>query len=102
MKQSTYLSRILRKPPADEKSRNAQLLTQAAYIDKLMAGVYSYLPLGWRVLKKIESGIRNEMDAAGGQELFMPALHPIENYEKTKRDTIGVLFHLKSAAGKHS
>ncbi len=100
IRQSTYFIKTLRKPPADEKSRNAELLEQAGYVDKLMAGVYSYLPIGLRVLKNIENIIREEINNAGGQELFLPALHPIENYITTKRNNIDVLFHLKSATGK--
>ncbi|MFA5134657.1 MAG: aminoacyl--tRNA ligase-related protein [Patescibacteria group bacterium] len=100
MKQSKYFLKPLRKPPSGEVSRNAQLLEQAGYISKLFAGVYSFLPLGWRVLKKIENIIREEINGIGGQELFMPALHPLENYKRTKRDGIDILFHLLSASGK--
>lgn len=100
IRQSKYFLKTLRKPPAGEQSRSAQLLEQAGYVNKLMAGVYSYLPIGLRVLKKIENIIREEINNAGGQELYMPALHPIENYITTKRSNIDVLFHLKSATGK--
>lgn len=100
MRQSHYLTTTLRQPPKDEPSINAQLLTQGAFIDKLMAGVYTYLPLGWRVLQKIAAIIRHEMGNIGGQELFMPALHPLENYQKTGRDTVDVLYHLTSTSGK--
>ncbi len=55
-------------------------------IHQVAAGVYSYLPLGWRVLRKIESIIRDEMDKAGGQELSMPVLQPLELWQETGRD----------------
>lgn len=86
--------------PKGEISQNAKLLVKAGYLDKLFSGVYTYLPLGWRVLKKIEKVIRHQMNRVGGQEIFMPALHPVENYIKTKRDNIDVLFHLESIDGK--
>ncbi|MBI5038035.1 MAG: prolyl-tRNA synthetase [Candidatus Kerfeldbacteria bacterium] len=100
MRQSILFPKTARTAPKDEVSRNAQLLEQAGYISKLFAGVYSYLPLGFRVLRKIEKIIREEMDLAGGQELFMPALHPLENYQQTGRADIDVLFHLEMANGK--
>jgi prolyl-tRNA synthetase len=74
-----------KEPPRDEEAINAQLLIRAGFVGKVMAGVYSFLPLGWRVLKKIEGIIREEMNAAGGQEILMPALHPKEVWEKTGR-----------------
>lgn len=101
MLHSKYFLKTQRKPPKGEVSRNAQLLEQGGYTSRLMAGVYTYLPIGWRVLKKIEEIIRSEMNAANGQEVFMPALHPIENYQQTGRDNIDVLFHLKSVSGKN-
>ena len=100
MRQSQLFTKTLREPPKDEEAANARLLVQAGFIDKLMAGVYSFLPLGLRVLKKIEHIILDEMNKAGGEELVMPALHPLENYLKTKRDKIDVLFHLGSVTGK--
>jgi len=63
-------------------------------INQLVAGVYSYLPLGWRVHRKIENIIRDEMDKAGGQEVNMPVLQPLELLEKSGRDTVDVLFSL--------
>jgi prolyl-tRNA synthetase len=71
--------------PKDEVSLNAKLLIRAGYIDKLMAGVYTLLPLGLKVYKKVEQIIREEMNSAGGQEMFMPTLQPRENWEKTGR-----------------
>lgn len=85
MKQSQLFTKTQKNAPRDEESTNAQLLIRAGFIDKLMAGVYSYLPLGLRVEKKIENIIREEMNAIGGQEIFMPSLNPKENWEKTGR-----------------
>lgn len=85
MKQSKLFTKTLKEAPKDEASINAKLLIRAGFIDKLMAGVYSILPLGWRVMKKIENIIREEMEVINGQEIFMPALQPKENWEKTGR-----------------
>jgi len=85
MKLSGVFTRTRKDIPADETARNAQLLIQAGYIHKEMAGVYSYLPLGLRVLNKVEQIIREEMDALGGQEVSMPALQIKERYEATGR-----------------
>ena len=100
MKQSKYFAKTLKDIPKEETSINAQLLIKGRYIDKLMAGVYTILPLGLRVLRKIETIIREEINKVDGQEVFMPALHPIDNYIATKRDKIDVLFHLESVSGK--
>lgn len=101
MRQSQLVSKTLKEISKDEVSLNAQLLLRAGFIDKLMAGVYSYLPLGLRVLNKIENIIREEMDALGAQEILMPALHPRENWDTTQRwDVVDVLFKLKGAGEK--
>jgi prolyl-tRNA synthetase len=71
--------------PADETARNAKLLIQAGFVHKEMAGVYTYLPLGLRVLNNIARIIREEMDAIGGQEMLMPALQLPDHYEATGR-----------------
>ncbi|MFA6495600.1 MAG: aminoacyl--tRNA ligase-related protein [Patescibacteria group bacterium] len=65
-----------------------------------MSGVYTYLPLGLKVIKKIENIIRDKMNENGGQELFMPALHPVENYLKTGRENIDVLYYLNNEKDK--
>lgn len=85
MKQSQLFTKTSKTSPREEESQNAMLLTRAGFVHKEMAGVYTFLPLGLRVLKKIEGIIREEMEAAGAQELFMPSLHPKENWEKTGR-----------------
>ena len=81
MRQSQLFTKTSKDSPKDEVSLNAQLLIRAGFVDKLMAGVYSYLPLGLRVLNKIQNIIRKEMNAFGGQEVLMPALAPKENWK---------------------
>ncbi|MBI2099264.1 hypothetical protein HYT45_02500 [Candidatus Uhrbacteria bacterium] len=87
--------------PADAESANAKLLIRGGFTDQLMAGVYSWLPLGLRVLRKVENIIREEMDNLGAQEVLLPALHPKENWEQTSRwDSMDVLFKVKSQTKK--
>lgn len=101
MKQSQLFTKTQRNAPKDETSRNAQLLIRAGFVDKLMAGVYTILPLGLRVMKKIEGIIRKEIDAIGGQEIFMPALQPKENWERTGRwSTMDDLYKIKDASDR--
>ncbi|MEX2219310.1 MAG: proline--tRNA ligase, partial [Phycisphaerales bacterium] len=90
-----------REAPADAETPSHILLTRAGYIRKVGAGVYDYLPLAWRVLRKISRIVREEMDAAGGGELLMPALVPIEFYAGTKRDVDygDLLFKLEDRKG---
>lgn len=85
MKLSELFTRTSKTIPADEEARNAQLLIQAGYIHKEMAGVYAYLPLGLKVLENIKQIVREEMNAIGGQELAMSTLQPKEIWEKTDR-----------------
>ncbi|MBX4187711.1 MAG: prolyl-tRNA synthetase [Candidatus Doudnabacteria bacterium] len=85
MRQSELFTKVLRSAPKDETAKNAQLLIQAGYIYKEMAGVYAYLPLGLRVIENIKSIVREEMNAIGGQELIMTALQRKELWEKTDR-----------------
>src|SRR5688500_14225379 len=99
------LSRLVTRTQKDvsdaDPSRNAQLLTQAGFINKLMSGVYSYMPLGLRTLTKIENIIREEMGGLGAQEILMPALQPRDNWDKTGRwDQIDVLFKLKGSGDR--
>lgn len=85
MKMSQLYTKTSKTVPADETARNAQLLIQAGYIHKEMAGVYAYLPLGKRVLDNIAQIVREEMNAVGGQEVQMTVLQPKEIFEKTDR-----------------
>jgi prolyl-tRNA synthetase len=97
MKLSQNFAKTLREAPSDETSKNAQLLIQAGYISKTMPGVYAYLPLGMRVLNKVEQIVRKHMDLIGCQEIWMNNLHPKAWWEQTDRwDHVDVLFKLKS------
>lgn len=90
MRQSKLFTKTRREAPADEVSKNAQLLIRAGFIHKEMAGAYDLLPLGLRVIEKIRGIIREEMNAIGGQELHMTTLQSPEVWEKTGRfdDTV--------------
>lgn len=97
MLQSKLATKTTREAPKDEMAVNAQYLERAGFVSKIMAGVYAYLPLGNRVLSHIERIIREEMDRIGGQELFLPALHPKEYWMQTGRwDALDVLFRIQS------
>ena len=90
MRQSKLFTRTRREAPADEVAKNAQLLVRAGYINKEMAGVYDFLPLGLRTLNKIIAIIREEMNAIGGEEVFLSALQNPEAWKKSGRwdDTV--------------
>ncbi len=95
MRQSQLFTKTLKELPKDEVSFNAQILIKAGFIDKLQAGVYTFLPLGLRVHNKICDIIREEMNSIGGQEIFMPALTPKEIWQATNRwDNFDALFKL--------
>jgi len=85
MRFSRLLGKTLKEAPSDADCVSHRLLVRAGMIQQVATGVYSYLPLGWRSLKKIEDIIRSEMDKAGSQELMMPSLQPIELWEKSGR-----------------
>ena len=85
MRQSKFFTKTRKETSSDEVSKNAELLVRGGFIHKEMAGVYSYLPLGLRVLRKIENIIREEMNAVGGQEILMSSFQSKENWEKTGR-----------------
>lgn len=85
MKMSQMFTTTLKQAPADEVARNAQLLIRAGFIHKELAGAYAYLPLGLRVIENIKHIVREEMDAAGGEELLMTVLQPKDIWEKTNR-----------------
>lgn len=91
----------MRQPPAGAETINHKLLVQAGYVRQLMAGVYTYMPLGLRVLNKISQVVREEMDAIGGHEILMPLLHPSAIWKQSGGwDGVDVLFKLKSRTGK--
>jgi prolyl-tRNA synthetase len=83
---SKLFGKTQREIPAEADTISHQLLLRAGMIRQVAAGVYSYLPLAWRVLRKIENIIRQEMDNAGGQELRMPTLQPLELWQESGRD----------------
>lgn len=85
MKQTNLFTKTRREAPKDEVAKNAQLLIRAGFINKEMAGVYSFLPLGLRTLNKIISIIREEMNAIGGEEVFLTSLQEKTNWEKSGR-----------------
>lgn len=100
MRQSELFVKIQKNAPKDEESKNARLLEQAGFIQKLSAGIYTFLPLGLRVLNKIENIVREEMNKAGGVEILMPSLHPKENWVSTGRwESFDALFKTKSNFG---
>ena len=103
LRQSQIFAAPLREPPQDAETVNHRLLVQAGFIDQLMAGVFSYLPLGLKVLTNINRIIREEMNALGALELLLPALHPKEPWATTGRwDDPGpaVMFRLKARGEK--
>jgi prolyl-tRNA synthetase len=85
MRQSQLFTKTRKDAPSDEVSRNAQLLIRAGYVNKEMAGVYAYLPLGLRVIDNIKQIVREEMNKVGGQEIIMTSLQPKEVWEQTNR-----------------
>jgi prolyl-tRNA synthetase len=86
MRMSRLFLRTLRDDPSDAEVDSHRLLVRAGYIRKVSAGVYSWLPLGHRVLRKVEQVVREEMDGAGAQELLLPIIQPLEYWERTGRD----------------
>lgn len=88
MRQATLFSTTLREAPSDAEVTSHQLMLRAGFIRQLAAGIYSYLPLGWRVLRKIEQIVREEMDRSSAQEILMPALQPTELWKESGRYTV--------------
>ena len=102
MRQTQLFTKTKKEAPGDEVAKNAQLLIQAGYIYKNMAGAYSFLPLGLRVIEKINTIIREEMDAIGGQEMHMPSLQDPELWKSTDRwsdENVDVWFKSELQAG---
>ncbi len=98
---STLFLRTLREDPADAEVASHRLLVRAGYVRRVAPGVYSWLPLGYRVLRKVEAIVREEMDRMGAQEVHFPALVPREIYEVSGRwtDYGDLLFRLKDRKG---
>ncbi|HYV02068.1 MAG TPA: proline--tRNA ligase, partial [Actinomycetota bacterium] len=102
MRASKLFARTLREAPAEAEVASHQLLLRAAYIRKVAAGIYTWLPLGFRMLKKIEAIIREEMDASGAQQIRMPIVLPAEPWKVTGRwETYGdLMFKLTDRHGR--
>lgn len=100
MRQSQLFSKTLKDAPKDEISINAKLLERGGFIYKNSAGIYSYLPLGWRVFLRIADIIREEMNAIGGQEMFMPALVEKKYLDATGRFNVDIGFEVKGKKEK--
>ena len=102
MRMSRLFGRTLRQAPADAETASHRLLLRAGCIDQLMAGAYSYMPLGRRARLKAENVVREEMDAAGGQEVLLPAIQPVELWQQSGREEAfgPVLFHLNDQRGR--
>ena len=92
----------LREVPAEAEIPSHQLLLRAGFIRRSAGGVYSYLPLAWKVLKKIENIVREEMDNAGGQELLMPIIQPAEMWQESGRWNVygDEMFRLQDRHGR--
>lgn len=101
MRQSQYFIPTLREAPADAQIPSHQLMLRAGLVRQVASGVFTWLPLGYKILKKIIEILREEMDAIGAQEFLMPALNPIEIWEQTGRvEAMGdVMFHIKNREG---
>jgi prolyl-tRNA synthetase len=91
----------LRDDPAEAEAVSHKLLVRGGFIRQVSAGIWTFLPLGWRVHRKIEQIIREEMNAIGGQEMLMPLLTPAELWEATGRIEIPAIFHVHDRTGRH-
>ena len=99
-RQSSLFLPTLREDPADAEAVSHRLLVRAGLIRQVGAGLWTYLPAGWRIHEKVVQVIREEMDAIGGQELSMPVLTPAELWEATGRIRIPAIFHVQDRAGR--
>ncbi len=91
----------LREAPADAESLSHKLLVRGGFIRQVSAGLWTFMPLGWRVHRKVEQIIREEMDAIGSQEMLMPVLTPAELWEATGRISIPEIFRLQDRTGRN-
>ncbi|HST24870.1 MAG TPA: proline--tRNA ligase [Gaiellaceae bacterium] len=91
----------LREAPADAEALSHKLLVRGGYIRQVSAGLWTFMPLGWRVHEKVVQIVREEMDAIGAQEMLMPVLTPAELWEATGRIKVEVLFRVDDRAGRH-
>jgi prolyl-tRNA synthetase len=91
----------LRDDPADAEAASHKLLVRGAFIRQVGAGLFTFLPLGWRVHQRVVQIIREEIDAIGGQEMLCPVLTPAELWEASGRITLPILFRLQDSGGRH-
>ena len=98
VRQSQAFIPTLKEAPADAQVASHKLLVRAGFIRQLGAGIYDYLPLAKRSLAKIEAIVREEMDAIGGQEFFLPPLHPAEIWKESGRWEVTATKHIESFA----
>src|SRR5436190_4096323 len=92
---SEYFLPTEKQAPADAEATSHKLMVRAGLIRQMGAGLWTYLPAGWRVQRKVEAIIREEMDRAGALEILMPVIQPAELWQKTGRYGISELFRLK-------
>lgn len=102
MRQSELFTKTQKEAPRDEVAKNAQLLERAGFVYKNSSGVYSYLPLGWRVLQKIAGIIREEINLLGAQEIFMPALVEKKYWDATGRWGVDISIEAKARSEKEA
>ena len=100
MRASQLFLPTLREDPADAEAASHKLLVRGGFIRQVTAGLWTFMPLGWRVHQKVVQIIREEMNAIGGQEMLCPVLTPAELWEKTGRITVPIIFHLKDRSGR--
>src|SRR5256885_972206 len=98
-RQSTYFLPTVKEAPADADAISHKLLVRAGLIRQVGSGLWTYLPAGWRVHRKAEQIIREELDAIGGQEVLMPVMLPAELWKTTGRYAIPELFRLQDRRG---
>src|SRR6185436_7262971 len=99
-RQSQLFIPTLREAPADADAVSHKLLVRGGFIRQVAAGLWTFMPLGWRVHRKVEAIIRGELDAFGAQEVLMPVLTPAELWEASGRIGIPELFRLKDRNGR--
>jgi len=97
---SRLFAPTLRDPPADAEAASHKLLVRGGFIRQVGAGIWTFLPLGWRVHQKVVGIVREEIDAIGGQEMLCPVLTPFELWQQTGRDYIQEIFRLKDRNGR--
>ena len=102
MRLSNLFGKTLRQVPAEAETPSHRFLLQAGMVMQMAAGIYSYLPLGWRAIRNVDHIIREEMEAIGGQEIMMPAIHPEEMWEVSGRNVTmdDILFRLSDKRGR--